>query len=204
MSDPPALSNRNHSGAAQALPLPRCSAKAEHSPGVSHTGTAAPADVSSLPSRGGLWSRHEAVWRCHRAVAHCQLLSSPACGNLPPCPHAQGRIFQVLWPQLRAFHPQTTKGSGFLQSPGQAHGAQQGSAPQMAGRQRGHALPAQAWRVKPDLQHQFLEALPPTTARGQDNETELGEEAIVEARRPRSSVMRGTSSGSKVTRLPGG
>jgi len=25
--------------------------------------------------------------QCHRAAACCQLLSSPACGNSPPCPH---------------------------------------------------------------------------------------------------------------------
>lgn len=34
--------------------------------------------------------------RCHRAVACCQLLSSPVCGNSPPCPLPEGSAFQVL------------------------------------------------------------------------------------------------------------
>ena len=54
------------------------------------------------------------------------------------------------------------------------------------------------------MQCQFLEALPPATAKGRDNETELGEEAIMEVRRPRRNAVRGTSSGSEAARLPAG
>ena len=59
-------------------------------------------------------------------------------------------------------------------------------------------------RGEPILQCQFLEALPPATAKGRDNETELGEEAIMEVRRPRRNAVRGTSSGSEAARLPAG
>lgn len=55
---------------------------------------------------------------------------------------------------------------------------------------------------EPVLQCQFLEALPPTAAKGWDNETEHGEEAIIEVRRPRRNAPRGTSSGNEAAQLP--
>lgn len=57
-------------------------------------------------------------------------------------------------------------------------------------------------REEPVLQCQFLEALPPATAKGWDNETELREEAIMEVRRPRRNAVRGTSLGNEAVRLP--
>lgn len=55
---------------------------------------------------------------------------------------------------------------------------------------------------EPVLQCHFLESLPPATAKGRDNETELGGEAIMEVRRPRRNAVRGTSSGNEAARLP--
>jgi len=49
-----------------------------------------------------------------------------------------------------------------------------------------------ARRGEPIRQCQFVAALPPTAAKGRDNETELGEEAIIEVRRHRRNAMRGT------------